>query len=793
MSVKTTVGQVALVGGGWYDQPSNILVDERAGRIGRGRGRGNLYVVVEVTGPAAGRDLIARQLIETLRQVYYGRRGSVTAGLRAAIREANTLLLEENRTSLPGERSLAGVSCAVLRDDDLFLGQLGPAAVYLLCEGRPVRFPERSSWLDDIPPEEMDAVHLGERHDINVDLYHSKISTGDTFLLADSNLARSLSLAAWPDILARTPTVDVLEQVYNLSDMRDVSMLLVRVGEEATEPVQVQPEVPPPAPVVQPERAVPAAPPEPLAERLSAEEMPVEPTVLAGPSAPAEQPAVLPEPPTEHVVPAEAEPQEKSPPALAQVSAAVASLRLGERLGAAGAAVVATLAALGAGLLSLFKRVVPDRSAAQQQPVARTSTVKTTQKKPPRRPKARGAADLQSVPVQRLLVGVAIAIPVIVGLIVLVAWIQRGQAQRAELDLLWQQASTHWQQAQSLSDPELARTELAEAQRYLELLLASEPDHAEALDLHNSVQARLDVINQVQRVSWVGELNSYPTNADLTRVVVQGAHLFVMDRHNGQVYHHQLDPQLQNALDPGSTDTVLVSTGDQVGEVLVGDLVDMVWMPTGPNRQKASLIILESGGALLDYDPATRQLLPLNVAAYETWQFPDLVGSHSGRFYVLDSSANQILRYSPTPDGYTAPPEPWLQTEVDLAGTEDMAIGDSIYLIYADGAILKFSRGEPDTFDISDWDVPPRSPSAIFTRPPDETRYIYVADRGNSRIVQASKEGQFRQQFRLADDSAAENGDPLASATSLFVDEISGYAYLLSGQELYLLILPMSQ
>ena len=765
MSVKTTVGQVALVGGGWYDQPSNILVDERTGRIGRGRGRGNLYIVVEVTGPATGRDLIARQLIQTMRQVYYGQRGSVTAGLREAIREANALLLEENRTSLPGERSLAGVSCAVLRDDDLFLGQLGPAAVYLLHEGRPVRFPDRSSWLDDIPPEEMDAVHLGERHDVNADLYHSPIGTGDTFLLADSNLARSLSLAAWPDILARTPTVDALEQVYNLSDMRDVSALLVRIGEEEVEQVQIQPEV-----------ATPVAPPEPLAERMIAEEMPTEPTV------PAETPA-----------PVEMDLQEKSPSALAQVSAKLVGLRLGERLGAATTAVVAALATLGTGLLSLFKRVVPERSASQQQQVARTSTVKTAQKKPARRLKETGAADLKSVPVQRLLVGVAIAIPVIVGLIVLVAWLQRGQARRAELELLWQQTSTHWQQAQSLSDPELARTELAEAQRYLDLLLASQPDHAEALDLHNSIQARLDAINQVQRVSWVGELNSYPANADLTRVVVQGAHLFVMDRHNGQVYHHQLDAQLQNTLDPASTDTVLVSTGDQVGEVLVGDLVDMVWMPTGPNRQKASLVILESGGALLDYDPATRQLLPLSVAAYDTWQFPQLVGSHSGRFYLLDSSANQILRYRPTPDGYTDPPEQWLQTEVDLAGTEDMAIGDSICLIYADGAILKLSRGEPDTFDISDWDVPPRNPSAIFTRPPEETRYIYVADRGNSRIVQASKEGQFRQQFRLADDSVAESGDPLTTATSLFVDEISGYAYLLSGQRLYLLILPMSQ
>jgi hypothetical protein len=49
-----------------------------------------------------------------------------------------------------------------------------------------------------------------------------------------------------------------------------------------------------------------------------------------------------------------------------------------------------------------------------------------------------------------------------------------------------------------------------------------------------------------------------------------------------------------------------------------------------------------------------------------------------------------------------------------------------------------------------------------------------------------------KQQYRLADNQATENGDALAWATSLFVDEIVGHAYLLSGQNLYLLVLPLS-
>jgi hypothetical protein len=293
----------------------------------------------------------------------------------------------------------------------------------------------------------------------------------------------------------------------------------------------------------------------------------------------------------------------------------------------------------------------------------------------------------------------------------------------------------------------------------------------------------------VRRITWLAPLHTYAGNADLTRVVVEGIHVFVMDRNAGKVYHHKMD-EFQQSLTPDSADTVLVSKGDQVGDVLVSDLVDMTWMPVGNNRQKANLLILTSAGSLIDYDPATEERVALPVADSGKWQFPRLVGSYYGRFYVLDPTANQIWRYDPTPDGYTDPPVEWLESEVDLAGIVDMAIGNSIFLAYADGKMRKLTAGNPDTFDISDWDLPPANPGAIFTRPPEQTRWVYLADRGNSRIVQCSEEGQFRRQFRLADASSQEAGDPLARVTSLFVDEISAHAFFLSGQKLYLAVLP---
>ena len=795
MGTKTTIAHVAVVGGSLYDQPNNILVDERTGPFAKGRSRGNLYVLVELSGAGTDHDAITKQMLQIVQRTYYGQKGSVTAGLRQAVHQANEMLLEENRNSLPGEQRAAGVSCAVLRGDDLFVAQAGPALAYLLHQGRESRYPDRSPWLDGFPPEDVDAAALGERHELNVDLYHSQISAGDTILLASSGLARNIAPAAWPRILSETPVSSLLEDLRRQGGGFELSALVVRLAGAAEDGGGAQPV----AEAAMLETARRAAAPEshePGREvaTLSSAPVPISPDRdWEVEDSVSEGAAEVPMPPLTQAERfeepyAEAEPAESDSP-WERTAGAMADLRVGERLKAIVGAVLAALAGLWYGLLSLVRRMMPGRLAVPQVPLKPSST---TSEKPAKR-KGRTQAGARSESVQKLLVGVAIAIPVIVAVVVLVAWIQRGQARRAEQEALWQQARTYWQQAQADTDAALARTHLANAQRFVDEFLVHQPEHAEALDLRQKVQARLDVVNQVRRISWVGKLNSYPSDAKLTRVVVQGAHIFVMDRHNGQVYHHRMDDQLQNTLDPASTTTVLVSRGDQVGNVVVGDLVDMVWMPTGPNRQKASLVILESGGSLLDYDPATKQLIPLQVANTDLWQYPKLVGSHSGRFYLLDSTANKIWRHDPTADGYSSPPHNWLQAETDLAGVVGMAIGDSIYLLYADGAIRKFSTGEADTFDISDWDTPPRNPASIFTRTPAETRWIYVADRGNSRIVQASKEGLFKQQFRLADATASENGDALAGATDLFVDEIAGHAYLLSGRDLYLLILPMSE
>lgn len=730
MSVRATVGQVAMVGGDRHEQPSSILVDERGSQLARGRRRGNLYALVEVSGPASGRDLIAPQLLEIVRDVYYSWRGSVTHGLEQAIRAANDELWRVNQSSLPGDRVTAGISCVVLRDDDLFVAQAGPAAVFLACGGEAERFPEVSTWLDNVAEDETEAVSLGVRQAVTPDLFHAQIGSGDLILLVDTPVARRLPWQTWAIVLARSTVDAVLGTLLAAGKGGDLTALAVRLDDEDGAAVVVQ------APRTRGAQQISGVEPDSMWDRLVKW---------------------------------------------------WSDMRLGERLEPLGQALMALLGRLVPALLTLVKRMMPGQSDQQAATRGRTKVT-------PKRTDARTSRttdtgrQTQSPLVQRLLFWVAIAIPVIVAVIVLVLFYQRGRAQRVELETIMQNAEASWALAGEATDQPAKRTHLSAALGFVDELLELQPDQAEVVDLRQRIVAQLDAINRVNRITFFAELATYPAGSSLSRVVVEGQHVFVMDRGSGIVYHHQLDG-FQQALDPTTLTTTVVRKGQQVGSVLVGNLVDMAWMPVGLGRQKADLVILESDRSLLEYDPATKELVPKAVAASETWRFPRLVGGYSGRFYLLDPTANKIWRYEPDQAGYSSNPYDWLQTSVDLAGVVDMAIGHSIYLLFKDGAIRKLSAGEVEAFDVSDWDSPPLGPTAIFTRPPEQVESVYVADPGYSRIVQCSKEGRFERQFRLSEADTAGGTDPLAGVTSLFVDELGGRAFFVSGQALYMFTL----
>jgi len=714
---STVTQRFGISRGAVVERPRNITVVEGPDAPGSRRNRGNLYILVEVLGGLPDPQFTLEQLAEVICSEYGRATGSITGAIGAALRAANDWLFEENLNSPREQRGVAGVSCAVLRDGELFVGQLGPALAYLWQADGQRRLPEDSPWLRQAIPSEAERAAsppLGVRRVVEPQFDYARVGAGDRFVLASSSLARVATGRVIAEALEQGPD-GARQQVQMLAHDRDVNVLIVGL------------------------EAAGAAPPR--SEGAAAADL---------------RPDAAPEP----LLPR---------PATRPHQARRAGLGAND----VRQAVSRPVGRAGRSIAALFERVLPDRTARAVPTRGRAPAA------PPKRSNARTVATL------------VILIPVLALSIVFVTRYQYERSRRAQVAELLRRAGEAQATVLTTGQREVQREALRQAIALIDQALEMAPQEPAAAELRQKVMEELDVTCDVQRLYTMWELanlGAEPTNPpELSRIVVHGQDVFVLDRGADRVYHRVLSPA-GDALEVPAPDALLVAKGESRGAITVGELIDMVWMPTGGQRMAANLLIVERNGSLLEWDPA-RGLSVLPVADAAAWKRPLMAGAYSGNLYLLDPQQNRIIKYLPTVAGYTDPPLDYLvsATSVDLSGAVDMAIDGNIYVLLADGSILKFLSGIQQAFRIVDLDTPLKNPVAIAVSGEDDAHgYIYVADAGLARVVQFTKHGEFIRQFK-----AAEGQTQLDQLRGLLVDEAGQRMYLTSGSRLYMA--PLSQ
>lgn len=154
--------------------------------------KGQLHIVVEADQDVSrGRDACLL-VIRTIRRVFYEDPSfSVTSSLRKAILAANRTLYQQNFNALPQKRAAVGLTCAVIKDRDLFIAQVAPAQAYVMAEGRLRALPASAEWGGTSIPFRSRA--LGASLTVEPDLYRAVLRPGDGILMCTSNLSDLLS------------------------------------------------------------------------------------------------------------------------------------------------------------------------------------------------------------------------------------------------------------------------------------------------------------------------------------------------------------------------------------------------------------------------------------------------------------------------------------------------------------------------------------------------------------------------------------------------------------------------
>ncbi len=157
----------------------------------------------------------------------------------------------------------------------------------------------------------------------------------------------------------------------------------------------------------------------------------------------------------------------------------------------------------------------------------------------------------------------------------------------------------------------------------------------------------------------------------------------------------------------------------------------------------------------------------------DTWKSTKGFGVFGGNFYVLDPKGNQLIKLVAAGSDYANSTYFGSGISPSLASATSLGIDGSIYILFSDGLIQKFTKGKPDSFSINGLDKPFSKPTQLVTSPEMD---IYILDKGNNRVVVLQKNGTFSSQYVAP---------LLKDADAIDVQEKNKVIYILKGKDIY--------
>ncbi len=822
--IGTVTGKLSLVAGVRQEWATNMAAVKPAQSIFRRRKKESLYIILDVTGDPQGRERIYRELIRIIGEEYFQTPGSITAKLRQAIGHANSFLLQENLRALPHEQRAGGVTCVVLKERTIYIAQAGPTMAYVSYQGMLMSFPEIP--LAELMAEE--ATPLGFKRGLPIRFYRTQVGVGAVILLTGGSLAQQASPKQIAQAIVGKDLYPALASLEELAGGEDASAMIIQVAtaedkprvqrqvpvrrrirpmiEEEPEELFVRPrveEAPEEQPIVPEVEEAPEEQPIVPEVEEAPEEQPAEPEVKEAPEeqpaeleveeapeeqvvrprveeAPPEEEATWPETeemPEEEPVRLRAEEMPEEEPAWPRVKEALQERLPRPDWDSLKHSVSSSLTNALEGVGNFLKRLLPERAVSDS-----AEHAEVREAPPARERAARLRRPSRTRRSGKFWMNIAIAAPIVVVILAIVVYWRQALDRQTRFNELVTQAQQQMEVVEQV-DEATARGRLLDALDSLAKAEELAPGNSQVKDLREQTDYKLKKIDKVTVLDWIAALWEYgEPGSDPSRVIIEGIDMYVLDKGLDRVYKHLLNDS-QQALQWLEVDPVLLRMGDQRGPIVVGELVDMVWAKAEGGRLSSNLLVLENGGSLLEYDPE-EGIKVLPVGENDRWIQPQVAGSYHGDFYLLDSGLNQILRHEPdygsSPEGYFPTPG-----EVDLAGAVDMAIVGEIYVLYADGRIVKFLDGQPVPFEMTGLYEPLQNPTALFTS--EDTEFLYVADAGNQRIVQLTKEGHLVRQFQ------ARQSEAFAQLKGLFANEALNRLYFISGSKLYVTDIPSEE
>lgn len=306
------------------------------------------------------------------------------------------------------------------------------------------------------------------------------------------------------------------------------------------------------------------------------------------------------------------------------------------------------------------------------------------------------------------------------------------------------------------NDYEKAEKLLLETKEIVEKdLLPSKKYKEEGEKLLLKIQENLDKINKVIRTKNVKTLiDLEAAKIETHDIITVNDAIFVFDSKKNILYKFNEKAKKFS----------LFAKNDELKEVML----------LAANETKNTILFLTKKLNLYEFIIETKNFQTSDIDFANKNVLPKDMQSYAERLYFLVPSDNQIWRHQRTISGYTSGVEWFLDKKnLDIKDAVSFTIDGSIYILKANGEVLKFLNAEKEEFTMPKLTIPLSNPTKITTNVDSE--FIYILDPKEKRVIVLDKKGSLKNQYI---------SDEFSELQGIYVKEKDKKMYLLTNKKL---------
>jgi DNA-binding beta-propeller fold protein YncE len=262
------------------------------------------------------------------------------------------------------------------------------------------------------------------------------------------------------------------------------------------------------------------------------------------------------------------------------------------------------------------------------------------------------------------------------------------------------------------------------------------PDDSRVKQIEAQAQSQLAVMDAVSDVSALAPLLKFDgtVTAPVTpqSVVAGGRSLWFIETGRGRLFR-------MDATSSPTPPEEVYRAGATYGGTPARDPVSIAWDAQG-NR----LLLLDAGRGLFSISESSKTPVPVPLRGSGELRSAVAISVYLRNLYVLDPAGGEIWRYLPASDGYDSERSGMLGG-VDIGTATGLVVNADVFVV-DQGRLRRFRGGKETVAMLDGIDQPPKAPVALVE---DAQRgLLFLADRGNKRIVVGDREGKFVKQYR---------------------------------------------